>query len=62
MGDTRAAIEAIQDGVNGELMALVIQEGDRDPDVEAETFATLTNNAVWEAIYTLSDHIDRLRK
>jgi 3-dehydroquinate dehydratase len=57
----REAILAIQSNLEGELLALAIREGEQSPEVEQAAFTELTSAAVWEAIFTLANHVDELR-
>lgn len=62
MEPTRAAIAAIQNNLKGNLYSLVEREETLETEGAQQEFNNLTNNAVWEAVYTLADHIDALRR
>jgi hypothetical protein len=58
---SRAAIEAIRERVELDLKGLLVEEEHLTPEETQAKFDTFTEMAQWEAIYTLADHIDRLR-
>ena len=66
MEQTRAAIAAIHNTVKGKLAS--IQERaeastDEETDLALEMeFRNVTDSAVWEALYTLANEIDGLRR
>jgi hypothetical protein len=64
MNETRAAIAAIHNHLKGEIAGLQ-ERLEESPDDETDLqlkgeFTHVTATAVWEALYTLADRIDRL--
>jgi len=61
MSSTRDSIELIHQELNGTLMEIAIREAD-DSEAGMEAVRQALNASIWEALYTLANHIDDLRE
>jgi hypothetical protein len=64
MEPTRQEIAAIHNQLKGVMASIVERAEDADEETEAALQLELSssiNGAVWEALYTLANHIDHLR-
>jgi hypothetical protein len=60
MGVSRDSITLIQNELSGTLLEIALTHDD-DPEAGAEAIRQVVSASVWEALYTLANHIDDLR-